>query len=316
MEWGSLAIQALGKLPISSVAQVIREMRSRGNLRQDLDAIRGLLDMGLMPTEYRGNALDAKFADDIDSATVSETVRLSTNLFNILHKAKSVQTASELTSPSDEFMYRWVNDACNESNETLQEMWARVLVGEMGRPGAVSKHTHSVIRELTPEIAKKFQILASLAMCSMDGKRPIMIASLTPTTVMTDSKDLLKNYGLNYAEFLDLAEFRLLSLPLENSYAIPLRESKPSGYQFLLGDEVWVLEIPPVSGMEYVSLPGILLSSAGREVFSVVERFVPSEYMDSLDDYFKTKWQFRLHRAKWPLYSPDKFVPKPSVVSE
>ena len=310
MDWSGLAIQALSKLPTSSFAQVFREARTRGNLREDLKAIRDLMDMGLVPAEYRGAAMDVKFADDVDSATAGETVRLTTNLLRILGKAKSVDTASELTSPSDEFMYRWVNDACNESDETLQGMWARVLTGEMARPGAISRHTHSVVRELTPDIAENFRTLCSYAMCSMDGKRPIMVASLTPTAVMTDSRNMLKNYGLDYSAFLELAEYRLLSLPLENSYAIPVRESETSGYSVLLSDEVWILCIPAVSGMDLVSVPGILFSSAGRELFPVVERFVPTEYMDALEDYFKNTWQFSIQRGKWPLYPPDKFGPR------
>lgn len=310
MDWSGLAIQALSKLPTSSFAQVFREARTRGNLREDLKAIRDLMDMGLVPAEYRGAAMDVKFADDVDSATAGETVRLTTNLLRILGKAKSVDTASELTSPSDEFKYRWVNDACNESDETLQGMWARVLTGEMARPGAISRHTHSVVRELTPDIAENFRTLCSYAMCSMDGKRPIMVASLTPTAVMTDSRNMLKNYGLDYSAFLELAEYRLLSLPLENSYAIPVRESETSGYSVLLSDEVWMLCIPAVSGMDLVSVPGILFSSAGRELFPVVERFVPTEYMDALEDYFKNTWQFSIQRGKWPLYPPDKFGPR------
>ena len=189
MDWSGLAIQALSKPPTSSFAQVLREARTRGNLREDLKAIRDLMDMGLMPSEYRGAAMDVRFADDVDSATAGEIVRLTTNLLGTLDKAKSVDTASEMTSPSDEFMHRWVNDACNESDETLQEMWARVLTGEMTRPGVISKHTHSVVRDLTPKVAEKFRTLCSYAMCSMDGKRPIMVASLTPTAVMTDSND-------------------------------------------------------------------------------------------------------------------------------
>ena len=307
MDWSGLAIQAASKLPTSSFAQVFREARTRGNIREDLKAIRDLMDMGLLPAEYRGAAMDVTFADDVDSAVAGETVRLTTNLFRILDKAKSVDNASELTSPSDEFMYRWVNDACNESDETLQEMWARVLTGEMARPGAISRHTHSVVRELTPDVAEKFRTLCSYAMCSMDGKRPIMVASLTPTAVMTDSRDMLENYRLDYGAFLELAEYRLLSVPLENSYAIPIREPETTSFSFLLGDEVWILGIPPVSGMASVSFPGILFSSAGRELFPIVERFVPTEYMDALEDYFKSTWKFSIQRGKWPLYPPDKF---------
>ena len=53
MDWSGLAIQALSKLPTSSFAQVFREARTRGNLRDDLKAIRDLMDMGLVPAEYR-----------------------------------------------------------------------------------------------------------------------------------------------------------------------------------------------------------------------------------------------------------------------
>ena len=124
MDWSELAIQALSKLPTSSFAQLFQEARTRGNLREDLNAIRALMDMGLMPAEYRGAAMDVRFEDDVDSATARESVRLAANLLRTLGKAKSMDTTSELTPPSDEFMYRWVNDACNEPDETLQGMWA------------------------------------------------------------------------------------------------------------------------------------------------------------------------------------------------
>ena len=309
MDWSELAIQALSKLPTSSFAQVFREARTRGNLREDLKAIRDLMDMGLLPAEYRGAAMDVSFADDVDSAAVHETVRLTSNLMSTLNKARSVDTPSELTSPSDEFMRRWVTDACNESDETLQEMWARVLTDEMAGPGSISRRTHSVVRELTPDIAEKFRTLCSLALCNMDGKRPLMVASLNPTAVITDSREMLKQYGLDYSEFLELAEYRLLSVPLENSYALPVRESESSEYSFLIADEVWKLGIPAASGMDIVSIPAMRFSSAGSELFPVVERFIPSEYMDALEDYFKNKWHFSIQRAKWPHYPPDKFVP-------
>ena len=312
MDWSALAIQALSKLPTSSLAQVLREARTRGNLREDLKAIHSLMDMGLVPAEYRGASMDVRFEDDVDSAAAGETVRLATNLLSILDKAKSVDTASDLTSPSEEFMHRWVNDACNESDETLQEMWAQVLSGEMARSGAISRHTHSVIRELTPDLAEKYRKLCSYAMCSLDGKRPIMVASLTPTAVMTDSREMLKNYGLEYREFLELAEYRLLSSPIETSYSVPVSESETGSYSFLLADEVWILGIPPAMGLDSVSFPGIMFSSAGRELFAVVERFVPTRYMNALEDYFKNTWQFSITRGKWPLYPPDKFGPSPN----
>ncbi len=312
MDWSTIAIQALSKLPTSSLAQMLREFRLRGNQREDLKAISDLMDMGVVPAEFLGTAIDVKFAGDVDLATTNEAVRLATNILRILGRAKAVDDPSELKPPNDEFMRRWVDDACNESDETLQEMWARVLVGEMARPGSISRHTHSVVRELTPAVAEKFRTLCSYAMCSMDGKRPIVVATLTTSTILGERGDSLKEHGLDYGAFLELTEYRLLSLPLENSYTIPVRESG-ANFSFLLGHELCIMGIPPVgdASIDSVSLPGILFSSAGRVLFPVVERFAPAKYANALENYLENTWGFTFQRTKWPLYPPDKFAAKP-----
>ena len=312
MDWSAIAVQALSKLPTSSIAQMLREVRLRGNQREDLRVISDLMDMGLVPAEYQGTAMHVRFAEDVDLATEKETARLATNIVRILDKAKALEEPSELKPPNDEFMRRWVDDASNESDETLQEMWARVLVGEMARPGSISRHTHSVVRELTPDVAEIFRTFCSYAMCSMDGKRPLVVATLATSTILGERGDSLKEHGLDYGAFIELAEYRLVSLPLEGSYRIPVRQSR-TDFSFLLGDELCILGIPPVmdTSLDSVAIPGIRFSSAGRDLFPVVERFAPTKYADALEDYLKNMWGFTFQRAKWPLYRPDKFATKP-----
>ena len=265
---------------------MLRELRLRGNQREDLKAISDLMHMGLPPAEYEGTAIHVRFADDVDLATKNEAVRLATNILRTLQRAEALNDPSELKPPNDEFMRRWVNDACNESDETLQGMWARVLVGEMARPGSISRHTHSVVRELTPDVAEKFRTLCSYAMCSMDGKRPIVVATLTTSTILGERGDSLKEHGLDYGAFIELAEYRLVSLPLEGSYRIPVGESL-RGFSFLLGDELCVLGIPSVgdTSLDSVAIPSVHFSSAGRDLFPVVERFAPTKYAEALEDY-------------------------------
>ena len=90
MDWSTIAIQALSKLPTSSLAQMLREFRLRGNQREDLKAISDLMDMGVVPAEFLGTAIDVKFAGDVDLATTNEAVRLATNILRILGRAKAV----------------------------------------------------------------------------------------------------------------------------------------------------------------------------------------------------------------------------------
>ena len=313
MDWEALTIRLLSKLAVPAVSRIFQGAATRESLKEGQEAIDRWVELGLLPTEYRRDAgsVEVKFAEDVDRATTAETIRLVTNLLETIDKAKSLDDVSELAFPGDEFMRRWTNDACNESDETLQEMWARVLRGGMTRSGPISKHTHSIIRELTPEVAKNFQSLCSLAMCGMDGKRPIMVSSLNPTAVLTDTRDMETHYGLRYDQFLELVEFRLLSSPLEGSFSIPLTGEEPRHLTFLVGSELWILEIPALPGMDVVSIPGIYFSSAGKELFPVVERFEPTTYMNALDKYFTHTWEFTVKRAPFPLWSPDRFGPEP-----
>ena len=299
MDWSAIAVQALSKLPTSSIAQMLREVRLRGNQREDLRVISDLMDMGLVPAEYQGTAMHVRFAEDVDLATEKETARLATNIVRILDKAKALEEPSELKPPNDEFMRRWVDDASNESDETLQEMWARVLVGEMARPGSISRHTHSVVRELTPDVAEIFRTFCSYTMCSMDGKRPLVVATLATSTILGERGDSLKEHGLDYGAFIELAEYRLVSLPLEGSYRIPVRQSR-TDFSFLLGDELCILGIPPVmdTSLDSVAIPGIRFSSAGRDLFPVVERFAPTKYADALEDYLKNMWGIHVSACK------------------
>ena len=60
------------------------------------------------------------------------------------------------------------------SDETLQDLWARLLAGELESPGSVSNDTMSIARDLTKERAGEFQTLCSAALCDLDGT-PIIV---------------------------------------------------------------------------------------------------------------------------------------------
>ena len=103
-----------------------------------------------------------------------------------------------------------------------------------------------------------------------------------------------------------------MSLPLQGSYRIPAGESR-KGFSFLLGDELCILGMPPVgdTSLDSVAIPSIHFSSAGRDLFPVIERFAPTKYAEALEDYLVNTWGFIFQRAKWPLYRPGKFGAKP-----
>ena len=82
------------------------------------------------------------------------------------------EQAYEQTSNS-EFDFDWFVrffEACsNISNEQMQELWARVLSGEVSKPGSFSLRTIETLNRMTRNEAIAFSEVSNLAMCTADG---------------------------------------------------------------------------------------------------------------------------------------------------
>ena len=66
------------------------------------------------------------------------------------------------------------------SDETLQELWARLLAGELESPGSVSNDTMSIARDMNKERAAEFQTLCSAALYEVDGTPIIVVGFGNP----------------------------------------------------------------------------------------------------------------------------------------
>ena len=141
-----------------------RSRRRREELQDDVNAIQQLRDNGIDVTYYRGLAMEA------------ETERQVNNLNNTLSKADSLidWDNADLNNVDPEFQFRWFNEVRNVSDETLQDLWARIFAGRMDSPESITPATMSVVRDLTAGVAREFQGLCSLALRDMSGA-PLLV---------------------------------------------------------------------------------------------------------------------------------------------
>ena len=153
---------------------LLRGGQDRKNLEADRAFVEGMLQTGQINFRYRGLAMEYEaFAD----ARQEEIERLVTNTVDALRKAESVVDWSKvnLSQINPEFRRRWILEASNVSDETLQDLWARLLAGELESPGSVSNDTMSIARDLNKERAGEFQTLCSAALCNPDGTPVIVV---------------------------------------------------------------------------------------------------------------------------------------------
>lgn len=78
--------------------------------------------------------------------------------------AEELSTESEipLESPDEDWITRFFNSAQDVSSEQMQELWGRILSGEIKRPGSFSLKTLDFVRNMTKHDAELIQLLAPL----------------------------------------------------------------------------------------------------------------------------------------------------------
>lgn len=193
------------------------------------------------------------------------------------------------------------------SDEDMQEMWAKVLAGEVARPGSTSLRTMSVLRNLDQPTAQKFKRLCSIAVSmSVPGVQDLdhRVVSLAGNA----AHNSLRDYGLSFDVLNILNEHELIIADYNSWFdyrsCIATPRADGLGREVLLGFEyqgqLWAL-VPDGERdqNEEFKVSGVALTSAGRELSRVVELEAVPEYDEALRGYF-TKQGLTIERIRQP----------------
>ncbi len=175
-------------------------------LRAELDAVERLrADQTLK--RYKGPNIEVEY-------DVSERQRKAENLVAALDKVDGITdwTKVDPDELNPEFRYRWTLEAINVSDKTLQDLWVRLLAGELESPGSVSNATMTVVRDMTKDVAEDFRTLCSVALCSTDGSPLVVPAYSFPDPSVEDDwlrscLGLMEFYRLTGNVYSDMVEF-------------------------------------------------------------------------------------------------------------
>ena len=252
---------------MAAFGSLLRGGQDRKNLEADRAFVDGMLQAGLTSFRYRGVAMELEaFAD----AHQEEIERQVTNTVNAMLKADSVVDWSKVDMDhfNPEFRRRWISEASNVSDETLQDLWARLLAGELESSGSVSNDTMSIARDLNKECAEEFQTLCSAALCYSDGTPMIVVGCGGP------GANSLQPYGLSYDVLMRLAHHRLIVSDM-NSY-IDLSVGSSRAGVVRQQESTWLLRWPDDTNRHRIE--GILFTPAGKELFAVVQKISSPTY--------------------------------------
>ena len=163
------------------------------------------------------------------------------------------------------------------SDETLQDLWARLLAGELESPGSVSNDTMSIARDLNKERAGEFQTLCSAALCYPDGTPVIVVGCGNP------GANSLQPYGLSYDVLMRLAHHRLIVNDMTSYTSFAEIASQP-GVEVRQQESAWLLLWPGDTRRTDANhqIKGILFTLAGKELFPVVQKIPNPVYTEAM----------------------------------
>lgn len=145
-------------------------------------------------------------------------LRKQENIEAIMEKTYSFCASKAIDKRPDlDWFNHYITLAEDVSNTTMQDLWAKILSGELSRPGSYSLKALKVFRDMSIVDAKLLAKACSLAVKDQSKKNIRLISGTyqQPGLLNFFNKDRqqyinLSHFGLNYADILSLADNHLI----------------------------------------------------------------------------------------------------------
>ncbi|MDR3258399.1 MAG: DUF2806 domain-containing protein [Fusobacteriaceae bacterium] len=192
---------------------------------------------------------------------VYQEIKKQQNIEAVADKTYDLLKNSEKVSSepvNQDWMTRFFNSIEDISNEEMQNIWAKILAGEIKKPNTYSLRMLETIKNLTSYEAKLFQEISQYFIVTGNA------------IFLPNEKEFLKSYQINYSTILKLDECGLISsqaLLLSLNYELDKLPEKNtiahnSKIMIRVGD----------NGSQKISIVVYLLSAVGKELYLTIHK--------------------------------------------
>jgi hypothetical protein len=129
----------------------------------------------------------------------------------IEHAAEDLRSETQVPEekPSDDFVARFFDYAKTISTEHMQQLWGRILSGEIKRPGTYSLRTLDLVRNISQQEAEMFEQVTQYAFCAgTDALVPVDIAKYSGGKLVYRHLLTLAEIGLLHSSDSSLNPFK------------------------------------------------------------------------------------------------------------
>ena len=202
--------------------------------------------------------------------------------------------------PDHDWTARFFNDIQDVSSEEMQSLWAKVLAGEVEKPGSTSIQTLSILKNLDQATARLFGKLSSICISlRLDGNQFSDASDArVPSLGGNAAHNALQKYGLGFGNLNVLNEHGLVISDYNSQFDYRLcaglvlsgRNPVKMRIPFSFQGRNWVL-LPTTERAiaQELKIHGVALTRSGQELSRIVDLAPMNEYTQALTGFFKEK---------------------------
>lgn len=187
-------------------------------------------------------------------------------------QTESQENLSE--SISEDWLSYYIEGASKISDEQVQDLWAKILAGEIITPKTFSKRTLDILFRLSPEEAKLFEKVCGYVVEIDDKLMLINEEKFNPPDYFT------------YLEIMRLGECGLINS--SNTNSLNANIAPKSKFAIVYGRDVIIGE---TTKQENIHLQIFTLTVAGTELIKIISSTRKHDYLKDLTKYLQNKYK-------------------------
>jgi len=299
-----LLILAQAEHDVQEIRLGHRSLLSDGSTVKAVGTGRGSVTAHVPP---ESNSLDSRLiADFVSETTVAETLRQEINVAKaVLHAENELAEDRDEASSvrvDEDWLFRWRDSASTVSSEYLQQLWGKVLAGQIKSPNTFSLRTMEFLRNVSQDEAKQIEVLATFV---IEG------------CVYRD-KEILDAAGAEFGFFLRMQELGLIigvdALGLERIFP----SAEEASYARPLLGGVYALLVEHDDPAKVLKLPIYKVTPIGIQILALGTPQMSLKYLRSVGQAI-CKQGYRVQLARYEpvnelqirYFDSERICPKP-----
>ena len=228
-----------------------------------------------------------KFHTYIESSKKIENIKKEINVSKaILYAEEELKNDTQEAPKEDineDWLYKWKNNASETSTEELQQIWGRLLAGELKSPGKYSLRTMEFLKNISQ---KEAILIEKVAQFNIDG------------WIFKNEEAILEKNNISFSNLIFLEELGILNSVAAVGLGVEYKSDIKDSFQKALFSNDKALLLTHQDSTKIVTLNVYALSKLGIEVLSLGHFNHNEEYLISVAKQFISQG-FEVELADW-----------------